>query len=104
MLLDRTEERALLDALLDAALRERSGALALHGEPGMGKTALLDYAVDHAPDLELIRISGVEAEHEFGFAALHRLLLPFLGHVESLPAPQRNALQAAFGISAHSPA
>jgi DNA-binding CsgD family transcriptional regulator len=104
MLLDRTEERALLDALLDAALRESSGALALHGEPGMGKTALLDYAVDHAPDLELIRISGVEAEHEFGFAALHRLLLPFLGHVESLPAPQRNALQAAFGISAHSPA
>ncbi len=104
MLLDRTEERALLDALIDGARRESSSALALHGEAGMGKTALLDYVVDHARGLQIVRISGLEAEHEFGFAALHRLLLPFLGHVESLPAPQRNGLQAAFGITAHSPA
>jgi DNA-binding CsgD family transcriptional regulator len=104
MLLDRTEERALLDALLDGARRQSSGALTLHGEAGMGKTALIDYTVDRAPDLQLVRISGVEAEHEFGFAALHRLLLPFLGHVESLPGPQRNGLKAAFGISTHSPA
>ena len=93
MLLDRTEERALLDALLDGARRQSSGALTLHGEAGMGKTALIDYTVDRAPDLQLVRISGVEAEHEFGFAALHRLLLPFLGHVESLPGPQRNGLK-----------
>lgn len=103
MLLDRIEERILLDALLDAARRGRSGALALHGEAGMGKTALLDYTVEHAPDLRLVRIAGVEAEREFGFAALHRLLLPFLRDIESLPTPQRNGLQAAFGLATHSP-
>jgi DNA-binding CsgD family transcriptional regulator len=103
-LLDRIEERALLDALLDEAREGTSGALVLHGEAGMGKTALLDYAADRARDLQLVRVSGIEAEHEFGFAALHRLLVPFLGQVGSLPPPQRQALEAAFGLSVQDPA
>jgi DNA-binding CsgD family transcriptional regulator len=103
-LLDRIEERALLDALLDEAREGTSGALVLHGEAGMGKTALLDYAADRARDLQLVRVSGIETEHEFGFAALHRLLVPFLGQVGSLPPPQRQALEAAFGLSVQDPA
>jgi DNA-binding CsgD family transcriptional regulator len=70
----------------------------------MGKTALLDYAVGQARDLPLVRISGIETEHDFGFAALHRLLVPFLPHVEFLAPPQRRALEAAFGLSTESPA
>jgi DNA-binding CsgD family transcriptional regulator len=104
MLLDRTEERAILNAVLDAAHRRTSAALVLHGEAGMGKTALLDYAADRARNLRLVRISGIETEHQFGFAALHRLLIPFLTQLDSLSPPQRKALEAAFGLSTESPA
>ena len=103
-LLDRDDERALLDGLLAAATGGLSGALVVHGEAGMGKTALLDYAANSSFSLPLARISGVEAEREFGFAGLHRLLLPFLSHLEELPRPQGDALRSAFGLSDLSPA
>ena len=70
----------------------------------MGKTALLNYAASLQPDLRLVRISGVEAESQFGFAALHRLVLPFLADIDRLPTPQRDALRSAFGFANHSPA
>ncbi len=103
-LLDRADERAVLDGLLAAAGQGQSGALVIHGDAGMGKTALLDYAANSSVSLPLVRISGVEAEREFGFAGLHRLLLPLLGHLEELPQRQRNALLSAFGLSELSPA
>ena len=102
LFLDRIDEREAVDSLVDSARQGGSGALVIQGEAGMGKTALLEYAVASS-DLRLARISGVEAEQEFGFAALHRLLLPFLGDLEDLPEPQRTALRAAFGLLDRTP-
>ena len=104
MLLDRVEERAVLDGLIEAAQGGLSGALVLYGEAGMGKTALLDYAGSSAGQLRLARISGIEPEQDFGYAALHRLLLPFLPNVDRLPHPQREGLRSAFGLADHSAA
>src|ERR1700722_19618774 len=99
MILDRIEERADLDRLLDAAKGGMSGALVLHGEAGMGKSTLLDYAAEVAPPLPLIRIAGVEAEQDFSFAALHRLLQPFLDRLAGLPSPQSDGLASALGLA-----
>lgn len=97
VLVDRTHERAILDSLVESAVNGTSGALVLHGEAGMGKTALLDYAASSGA-LSIARISGVETESQFGFAALHRLLLPLLHQIDTLPRPQRLALESAFGL------
>ena len=98
-LLGRGRERDRLEAVLDDARRGLSGVLVLRGEPGVGKTALLDYAQAAAADLSVIRINGVETEMELSFAALHRFLRPCLGHLDVLPAPQRTALRLAFGMA-----
>jgi DNA-binding CsgD family transcriptional regulator len=97
----RASECAQLDELLAAARAGRSAALVLRGEAGIGKTALVDYAaaLDGA---RVLRTEGVEAEMELPFAALHQLCMPLLDDVERLPAPQRDALQTAFGLSAGS--
>ena len=75
----------------------------LRGEPGIGKTALLDYAVGAAADLEVARVEAIESEMELGFAGLHQLLLPYLGDVATLPPPQRDALNSAFGLRDRGP-
>jgi nucleoside-triphosphatase THEP1 len=62
-------------------------ALVVHGEPGVGKTALLDYLVEQATGCRVARVAGVEAEMELAFAGLHRLLAPMLGRLERLPGP-----------------
>ena len=62
MLLDRLQERTALSELLDAARAGRSGVLVMRGEPGIGKTALLEYAVESAADLRVARVAGVESE------------------------------------------
>jgi DNA-binding CsgD family transcriptional regulator len=98
MLRDRQSERAALDALLEQARGERSGALVLTGEAGVGKTALLEYAVGSASDLRVLRAVGVESEKELAFAALHQLCAPLLDHLDRLPGPQRGALQTAFAL------
>lgn len=73
--------------------------MVLRGEPGIGKTALLEYAIDAAPDLRLLRAAGVESEMELPFAGLHQLCVPLLDRLERLPGPQRDALANAFGLS-----
>ena len=78
MLRGRRDECAVLDRLLDGARVGRSGVLVLEGEAGVGKTALLDYAVDSASDLTVLRAVGVESEMELAFAALHQLTAPVL--------------------------
>jgi DNA-binding CsgD family transcriptional regulator len=98
MLLDRLPERAALSQLLDAARAGRSGVLVMHGEPGVGKTALLEYAIESAGDLRVARVAGVESEMELAFAALQQLCAPMLGKLGSLPDPQRAALGVAFGL------
>ena len=70
MLLDRLPERAALSQLLDGARAGRSGVLVMRGEPGVGKTALLEYAVGSAAGLRVARVAGVESEMELAFAGL----------------------------------
>ena len=98
-LLDRHAEREAIDELLAAARDGLSGALMLTGEPGIGKTRLLEYAAAAAADLRAIWLAGVESETQLGFGALHRLLRPFLDRIPGLPVPQRDALSAAFGLA-----
>jgi DNA-binding CsgD family transcriptional regulator len=76
----------------------RSGALVLRGPAGIGKTALLNDALEDVADMQVLRGRGVESESELGFAALHQLLRPILDHADELAAPQANALRSAFGI------
>ena len=103
-LIGREEERKVLDGLLDAVRDGLSGALVLAGEAGIGKTRLLEYAAGAATDLRTARLVGIETEAQLSFAALHRLLLPFLDGLDRLPDPQRTALKAAFGLRAGPPA
>ena len=100
VLINRDHERQALNQLLDAARAGLSGSLVLRGEPGIGKTALLDYAADRAGGVQVTRVLVVESEMELGFAALHQLLVPFLDRIGELPAPQRDALGSAFGLIA----
>ena len=99
MLLDRLPERTALSQLLDSARAGRSGVLVMHGEPGVGKTALLEYAIESAAGLRIARVAGVESEMELAFAALQQLCAPMLDRLETLPDPQRAALGVAFGLS-----
>ena len=89
-----------LDRLLADARSGRSGVLVLEGEAGVGKTALLDYAVASASDLRVLRAVAVESEMELAFAALHQLCAPVLDRLDGLPGPQREALVTTFGLSA----
>jgi DNA-binding CsgD family transcriptional regulator len=98
MLLDRRAEREQVERVLEAAREGLSGVLVLRGEPGIGKTALLDHAVEAAGDLRVVRLVGIESEMELGFSSLHQFLLPFLGGLGELPAPQGAALGSAFGL------
>jgi DNA-binding CsgD family transcriptional regulator/tetratricopeptide (TPR) repeat protein len=96
----RRTESAALDELLAAIRDGESRALVVRGEAGVGKTALLEYLVAAAPDLRVERAMGVESEMELAFAALHQLCAPMLARLERLPAPQREALEIVFGLSA----
>ncbi len=97
---DRRNESAVLDGLLAAVRAGRSGALVLRGEPGIGKTALLEYAIGSSSDMRVLRAVGVEAEMELPFAALHQLCGPMLDRIDRLPGPQHDALATTFGVSA----
>ena len=97
-MLDRATEAAALEGVLAAVRDGLSGVLVLRGEAGIGKTALLEWAAGQADDLHLARVGGVQAEMGMGFAGLHQLLVPFLGGLDELPPPQRQALGSAFGL------
>ena len=72
--------------------------LVLGGEPGVGKTALVEYAIESAAGLRVARVTGVESEMELAFAALQQLCAPMLDQLDGLPDPQRDALGVAFGL------
>uniref|UniRef100_UPI0005A72601 AAA family ATPase n=1 Tax=Streptacidiphilus carbonis TaxID=105422 RepID=UPI0005A72601 len=99
MLYGREREQAAVEALLQGARAGRSGVLVLRGEPGIGKTALLDHAVAAAGGFRVVRATGVEYEADLPFAGLNLLLAPALDRLPGLPGPQRRALQRAFGLS-----
>ena len=98
MLWGRRQQCTALDGLLAEVRAGRSRVLVIRGEAGIGKTALLDYAAETAPDFRVARAEGVESEMELPFAALHQLCGPMLGRLGRLPGPQREALGVAFGL------
>ena len=99
-LVGRQRERDVLDRVLEAARGGHGGVLVVYGDPGVGKTALLEYAATAAPDFGVARAVGVEGEMELAFAALHQLCSPNLDLIDGLPDPQREALEVALGLSA----
>jgi DNA-binding CsgD family transcriptional regulator len=98
VLRDRRNERDVLDRLLGRVRAGESSVLVMRGEAGVGKTALLGYAVDLASGCRIVRVAGVESEMELAFAGLHQLCAPMLDGLERLPGPQRDALRVAFGM------
>lgn len=97
-LVNRHTERRVLDDLLVALRRGKSRALVLHGEPGIGKTALLEYVAASAEGFSIVRTSAVQSEMQLAFAGLHQLCTPMLEQLSALPDPQRRALETAFGL------
>ncbi|WP_081665430.1 LuxR family transcriptional regulator [Mycobacterium sp. UM_CSW] len=95
----RRLERSQLDQLLAAVRAGQSRALVVHGEAGVGKTALLEYLARRASQCRIARAAGVQSEMELPFAGLHQLCAPMLGRLTGLPAPQQEALRTAFGMS-----
>ena len=102
-LIDRRRECGLLDLLVDAVRAGESRVLVLRGEPGVGKTVLLDYLTRRAQGCLLLRAAGMQSEMELAFAGLHQLCAPMLVRLDQLPVPQREALRIAFGLSAGPP-
>jgi len=99
-LADRRAERVVLDQVLTVVRAGESRVLVVHGEPGVGKSVLLDYLAGRASGCRVVRVAGMQSEMELAFAGLHQLCAPLLGHLEGLPVPQRDALRVAFALSA----
>ncbi|MFD4719646.1 AAA family ATPase [Streptomyces sp. NPDC058423] len=95
----REHETAALERLLAEARSGTSAVLVLRGEPGIGKTALLDHAERRATGFRTLGVAGVESEMELPFASLHQLCAPLLDRLGRLPGPQRDALSVAFGLT-----
>ena len=95
----RCGERGVLDRLLEAVRWGGSAALVVRGEPGVGKSALLDYLVGRASGFRVVCAAGVQSEMELAFAGLHQLCAPILESAERLPDHQRDALRTALGLS-----
>jgi DNA-binding CsgD family transcriptional regulator len=97
-LLGREREFEVLDRLLDGVRGGHGGVLVMDGDAGVGKTALLEYAVEAGRGFRIARTFGVEAEMELPFAAVQQLCSPFFELMERLPQPQHDALGVAFGL------
>ncbi len=102
-LTDRDGERDLLDRLVGAVRAGESRVLVVRGDPGVGKTVLLDYLAGRAPGCRVARAAGVQSEMELAFAGLHQLCAPMLDHLDRIPVPQRDALRTALGLAAGPP-
>ena len=96
----RRGECEVLDRVLSDARTGRSGILVLHGEAGVGKTALLGHLLGRATGCHVARAAGVESEMELAFAGLHQFCSPFLDRLGQLLGPQRDALDTVFGLRA----
>ncbi len=99
----RETECSRLSETVAAVRSGESRVLVVRGDAGVGKTALLDYVVESATDLRVVRALGVESEMELPFATLHQLCAPLLEGVDGLPGPQRDALETVFGIRTGAP-
>lgn len=99
MLIGREAERRVIEQLVAGARVGAAGVLLVTGEPGIGKTALLDEAATLTTGLRLLRARGTEAEQDVPFGALHQLLRPALAALSRIPHPQQAALSAALALS-----
>jgi DNA-binding CsgD family transcriptional regulator len=99
----RGRECAALERLIRSVSAGRSQVLVLRGEAGIGKTALLDWVADRASGCRIARVGGHESEMELVFAGLHLLCAPMVDHLDRVPAPQRDALATALGLSTGEP-
>ena len=99
----RDADCAVLDGLIGDVRRSQGRALVVRGEAGIGKTALLQYLVDSASQMTVVRAAGVESEMELAYASLHQACARLLDRLKRMPPPQREALEIVFGISAGPP-
>jgi DNA-binding CsgD family transcriptional regulator len=104
-LMDRRAERDALGGLVDAVRSGESRALVVRGDPGVGKTVVVDHLAGRASGsgCRVVRAPGVQSEMELAFAGLHQLCAPMLGHLDGIPGPQQDALRTAFGLAAGPP-
>ena len=104
-LMDRRAERDALGGLVNAVRSGESRALVVRGDPGVGKTVLVDHLAGRASGAgcRVARAPGVQSEMELAFAGLHQLCAPMLGHLDGIPGPQQDALRTAFGLAAGPP-
>jgi len=100
----RNTEVGALGRIVEAVRAGESRVLVIRGEPGVGKTVLLDHLAAQASDCQVVRALGVQSEMELAFAGLHQLCAPMLDRLDRLPVPQREALQTAFGLISAGPA
>jgi len=99
-LVDRMAERTVIDRLLSTVRGGESQILVMHGDAGVGKTALLHYLTAQTTGFRIVRAAGIQSEMELAFAGLHQLCASLERYQERLPQPQQNALQVAFGVRA----
>jgi DNA-binding CsgD family transcriptional regulator len=99
----RHRECGRLDRLVEAVRAGESQVLVVYGEPGVGKTALLDHLAGRARGCRVARVAGMQSEMEFAFAGIHQLCTPMLDRADGIPAPQRDALRTALGLAAGPP-
>jgi DNA-binding CsgD family transcriptional regulator len=102
-LVGRDAECAAVDRLLQRVRDGASGALVVRGEPGIGKSAILDYAAQAAAGFLVVAVTGIESEMEVAFAALQQVCAPLTKHLGQLPHPQAEALRVALGLSSSAP-
>ena len=98
MLVGRDRECAQLRAILASSLEGLTQVVALRGDPGIGKTRLLEYAASVATEFRVVRVRGFETEREFPFAALSMIVGPLLADATELPTVQVAALEGALNL------
>src|ERR1700722_14216483 len=98
VLVGRGRERATIDRILSEVRDGASRSMVVRGDPGIGKSALIDYMVAAAAGFRVIRVTGVESELELPFAPLQRACVPLLKPLDQLPDPQADALRLALGL------
>src|ERR671931_2544028 len=103
MFVGRERERARIDRLLQEARAGKSGALLLHGEAGIGKTALMRWAIGRATGLRVLRARGIETESDIPFAGLAELVTPLLDRLDDIPDVQAGALRGALALGPATP-
>lgn len=103
MLVGRESEQRVLQRLIAGARVGSSGVLVITGDPGIGKTALVEEAASRAAGMQVLRARGTESERAVPFGGLLQLLRPAISEIERIPAPQRDALASALALRPGAP-